>query len=69
MVTDSFARTSGRPVRPQHRGGKLAARHEKLGGCKKGTPNALSPLFKKAVMEAADRVDGYRSIEDPSYWQ
>jgi hypothetical protein len=69
MVADPFARrTPASRVRPSHRGGKFEVHHEKLGGRKKGTPNALSPLFKNAVIEAAERVGGHRPIVDPSYW-
>ena len=38
------------------RPGSFKAGHAKLGGRKKGTPNAISPALKRALLKAAHRV-------------
>jgi hypothetical protein len=42
--------------RRDHRPGSFKLGHKKLGGRKKGTPNAISADLKKALLQAADRV-------------
>jgi hypothetical protein len=57
-MTDPTNRGSapGRARPEDQRPGSFKPGHEKLGGRKRGTPNAISLDLKKAIIEAADRV-------------
>jgi hypothetical protein len=57
-MTNAFARGSapGRARDASERSGSFKKGHKKLGGRQKGTPNALSPEYRKSVLEAAYRV-------------
>jgi hypothetical protein len=56
MAANPFTRgTSPGRARPPHRG-SFKMGHEKRGGRKKGTPNAISPRARKAIAAAAKRI-------------
>ena len=46
------------------RPGSFKKGHRKLGGRKRGTPNAFSPDYKQAILEAAHRVGHDGNGED-----
>ena len=57
-MTNPFRRGSAPDrAQPEHlRPGGFKAGHKKLGGRKRGTPNAFSADYKELILEAADRV-------------
>jgi hypothetical protein len=57
-MTDSFRRGTapGRARDELQRPGSFKSGHKKMGGRKKGTPNAMSLDYVRAVLEAAQRV-------------
>ena len=57
-MTNAFTRGSspGRAREEWERTGSFQKGHKKVGGRQKGTPNALSPEYRNAVLEAAYRV-------------
>jgi hypothetical protein len=57
-MTNPFGRGSapGREQPDYLRSGSFKPGHEKQGGRKKGTPNAFSIDYKKAILEAAYRI-------------
>ena len=59
-MTNAFTRGSapGRARDDWERPGSFKKGHQKKGGRKKGTPNALSPEYRNAVLEAAPNVLG-----------
>jgi hypothetical protein len=46
----------GRAREASERPGSFKLGHKKLGGRKKGTPNAISADLKKALLQAAHRI-------------
>jgi len=67
-MTSVFGRGSapGRARSAQQRPGSFKRGHPKMGGRKKGTPNRIPGIFKKALYEAADRVGFAGTGEDGS---
>jgi hypothetical protein len=67
-MTSVFGRGSapGRARSAQQRPGSFKRGHPKMGGRKKGTPNRIPGIFKKALYEATDRVGFAGSGEDGS---
>ena len=64
MTNPKNRRTApGRERSADQRSGTFKPGHEKRGGRKRGTPNAFSAAFKKALVEAADRVGMYGNGE------
>ena len=65
-MTSVFGRGSapGRARSAQQRPGSFERGHPKMGGRKKGTPNRIPGIFKKALYEAADRVGFAGTGED-----
>lgn len=57
-MANAFTRGSapGRARDESERPNSFEKGHQKMGGRKKGTPNALSPEYRNAVLEAAYRV-------------
>ena len=57
-MTNAFTRGSapGRARSEDQRPGSFKKGHKKLGGRQRGTPNAFSADYKKAIIEAAHRV-------------
>jgi hypothetical protein len=67
MAVNPFTRgTSPGRARPPHRG-SFKMGHEKRGGRKKGTPNAISARARKAIWAAAKRVP--RTTLNRNHWQ
>ena len=52
------SRAPGRARDADQRSGSFKPGHKKLGGRKRGTPNAASPDYRKTIIEAACRVGG-----------
>jgi hypothetical protein len=65
-------RATDKALDAQERSGRFKKHHAKLGGRKAGTPNLLSPDYKKLLLEAAHRIgsdgDGKNGVVGYFQW-